>query len=153
MQGMIGHHAQAIEMAALVNARTARPELKLAAERITVSQRDEIARMTNWLKARDEEIPAEDAHMHAAMGHGELMPGMLTQDELNQLMAARGTAFDRLFLQGMIKHHEGAITMVAKLFGTPNAGREPELFLFAKEIDADQSAEIKRMRALLATLQ
>lgn len=150
MQGMIGHHAQALEMAALVATRTSRPELKSLAERITISQKDEITRMTNWLKRHKEEVPAEDAHMHAAMGHGELMPGMLTQDELNVLMAARGAAFDRLFLEAMIKHHEGALVMVEKLLATPGAAQEPDLFLFANDVDADQRAEIKRMKALLS---
>jgi uncharacterized protein (DUF305 family) len=152
MQGMIGHHAQAMEMAAMVASRTSREEMKSLAERITISQRDEIARMKRWLNARKEQVPADDAHMHAAMGHGELMPGMLTQDELNKLMAAKGVQFDRLFLQGMIKHHEGALTMVEKLHQSPGAGQEPELYLFATDVDADQRAEIKRMKALLAAL-
>lgn len=153
MQGMISHHAQAIEMAAMVDERTSRPDMKLLAERITISQRDEIARMTNWLKTRKEEVPADDVHMHAAMGHGELMPGMLNQEELTQLLKAKGVEFDRLFLQKMIKHHEGALVMVAKLLGTPGAGQEPELYLFANDVDADQRAEIKRMRTVLASLQ
>ena len=153
MQGMIGHHAQAVDMSALVAARTSRPAMKLLAERITISQRDEIAFMERWLKARGEAVPAADAHQHAAMGHGALMPGMLTQAELDALAKASGVEFDRLFLEYMIRHHEGAIAMVRALFASPGAGQEPELFVFAREVEADQAAEIRRMRALLSELR
>lgn len=152
MQTMIGHHAQALVMTELVPARTSRPELHALAERITVSQRDEIERMQNWLQRRNQPVPAADAHVHAAMGHGPLMPGMLTQAQLDSLTHARGPQFDRLFVQYMIRHHEGAIVMVRELLAQPGAGQEPEIFIFASEVDADQNAEIRRMRALLATL-
>jgi uncharacterized protein (DUF305 family) len=87
------------------------------------------------------------------MGHGELMPGMLTEAELKQLEGARGTEFEKLFLQLMIKHHEGALHMVKQLFASPGAGQDAEIFIFAGDVDADQTAEISRMRALLAQLQ
>jgi len=148
MQGMIGHHAQALDMAVLVPTRTDRPEMRLLAERIDVSQRDEIAFMQRWLTDRGVEAPVpEPGHAH----HGHLMPGMLTPEGMARLEQARGTAFDRLFLEGMIRHHQGAITMVADLFGAGGA-QESELFRFASDVDTDQRAEIARMRALLATL-
>jgi uncharacterized protein (DUF305 family) len=153
MQGMIGHHAQALTMSALVPERTQRRDFHLMAERITLSQVSEIDQMKRWLQTRGESLPAEDAHVHAAMGHGELMPGMLTEAELTQLKNARGTEFEKLFLQLMIKHHEGALQMVKQLYATPASGQEPELFILASDVDADQTAEIRRMRALLSQLQ
>jgi uncharacterized protein (DUF305 family) len=152
MQGMIGHHAQALVMTALVAERTSRQDFALLAERIEVSQKDEIAQMQRWLRDRSEEVPSPDAHVHAAMGHGELMPGMLTQQELDALRDARGVAFERLFLQLMIRHHDGALVMVRQLFDSPGAGREPEVFIFASDVDADQTAEIQRLRRLLDSL-
>jgi uncharacterized protein (DUF305 family) len=152
MQHMIGHHAQALVMAALVDERTSLPNMPLLAERITISQRDEIAYMRRWLEDRREELPPEDAHVHAAMGHGHVMPGMLTQAELDAMAAATGVAFDRLFLEGMIRHHEGAIVMVRELFESPGAGQDAEIFVFASDVQADQVAEIQRMQRILATL-
>jgi uncharacterized protein (DUF305 family) len=152
MQHMIGHHAQALEMTKLVASRTSRDDMRLLADRIDVSQRDEIALMRQWLAKRGEEVPSMDAQHHAAMGHEHLMPGMLTAAELARLAQATGTEFDRLFLEDMIRHHEGALTMVKDLFGTPGAGQESETYSFASDVDADQRAEIARMRALLAKL-
>ena len=163
MRGMIGHHAQALAMTALVPARARRPAVRLLAERIEVSQHDEIALMRRWLADRGEPAPdsaaapaahgAHDAHgaagAHAGHGAAPAMPGMLTADELARLAAARGDAFDRLFLTSMIRHHEGALTMVARLLATPGAAQESETFAFASDVDADQRAEIARMRALL----
>jgi uncharacterized protein (DUF305 family) len=149
-QGMIWHHAQALAMAALVPARTSRDALRLLGERITVSQRDEIALMQRWLRARGAEAPAPDLSGRAASADHEMrMPGMLTAAELAQLAAARGAAFDRLFLEFMIRHHEGALAMVGDLFASPGAGQDPEVFRLASDIDADQRAEIRRLRALL----
>jgi uncharacterized protein (DUF305 family) len=152
MQNMIGHHAQALEMTKLVSSRSSREDMRLLAERIDVSQRDEIALMRQWLQQRGEDLPDPDAHHHAAMGHQTLMPGMLTAAELAQLAKATGTEFGRLFLQYMIRHHEGALTMVKQLFGTPGAAQETETYRFATDVEADQRAEIARMRALLAKL-
>ena len=152
MRHMIGHHAQALEMTKLVPTRTSRDDMRLLAERIDVSQRDEIASMRQWLQQRGEELPVADAHHHAAMGHGRLMPGMLTSAELERLARATGTEFDRLFLEYMIRHHEGALTMVKDLFGTPGAAQETETYRFATDVEADQRAEIARMRSLLAKL-
>ncbi|HEX9164453.1 MAG TPA: DUF305 domain-containing protein [Gemmatimonadales bacterium] len=148
MQGMIGHHAQALDMATLVASRTDRPDMRLLAERIDVSQKDEIAFMRRWLTDRGAEAPVpEPGHAH----HGHLMPGMLTAEEMARLEQARGTAFDRLFLEGMIRHHQGALVMVKELFDAGGA-QESELFRFASDVDTDQRAEIQRMRALLASL-
>lgn len=164
VQGMIAHHGQALEMTALVPGRASRAELSLLAERIEVSQQDEIALMQRWLERRGEEVPSlhshhsmQDRSHHAGRdamgGQHELMPGMLTPEEMARLSEATGADFDRLFLQGMIRHHEGALTMVARLLATPGAGQESELFRFASDVDADQRAEIARMQALLRTLQ
>jgi uncharacterized protein (DUF305 family) len=149
---MIGHHAQALEMTKLVPSRSSRDDLKLLSQRIDVSQQDEIALMRQWLQQRGEALPAPDAHRHAAMGHGQLMPGMLTAAELERLQKATGTEFDRLFLESMIRHHEGAITMVKNLFGTQGAAQETETYRFATDVEADQRAEIARMRVLLTKL-
>lgn len=149
MQGMIPHHAQALEMAALVYTNSNSDDMKRLAKRIEVSQVDEIGMMKEWLKARREALPDEHAH-HA--GDHALMAGMLTQAEMKRLASAKGVEFDRLFLEGMIKHHQGALTMVRELFATPRAGQDAEIFAFASDVDADQSMEIDRMAAMLAAL-
>ena len=149
MQGMIGHHAQALEMTALVPGRTARADLRLLAERIRVSQESEIKTMQQWLLARGEPVPCiEPGHQHGDMMH-MLMPGMATPEQMVALEASTGPAFERLFLETMIRHHQGALQMVAALFSTPGAGQEPQVFGFASDVDADQRAEIARMEALL----
>jgi uncharacterized protein (DUF305 family) len=121
-------------------------DLQLMAQRIAVSQQDEMVMMQRWLRDRGEEVPAADARHHH---HGEAMPGMLTAEEMARLSAATGPEFDRLFLELMIRHHEGALTMVATLLGTPGAGQETQIFQFASDVDADQRAEIARMRGVL----
>lgn len=140
MQGMIVHHQQALEMAALAQPAGASESIMLLAERIEVSQVDEIARMQAWLRRQG---AAE------AMAHDHEMPGMATAEEVARLRAARGAAFDALFLELMIRHHEGALVMVAELLNAQDLVLEPELFQLASHIDADQRAEIARMRALL----
>ena len=158
MHGMTMHHAQALEMTSLVPDRAQNEQVKLMAERIEVSQRDELARIDRWLQRRGEPTmaasPEHAAHAgHAAGGHHAMHPGMLTAAEIANLVAARGMAFDRLFLQYMIRHHEGALQMVAILFATEGAGEESETYQFASEIDADQRVEISRMQAILQDLQ
>ena len=145
MQGMIGHHAQAIEMTDLLATRTQSEDMRKLAQRIDVSQTDEIRMMQEWLKRRNEALPDPHAHHHG----GALMPGMLSAEEMARLADAKGQAFDRLFLESMIKHHEGALVMVQELFATPAAGQEPEIFAFANDVDADQRMEIDRMRVML----
>ncbi len=149
MQGMIPHHAQALEMAAFIPERTDHEGLRLLGRRIEISQRDEIAWMTRWLERRGETAPMVGAGHAHGLGEGELMAGMLSREEMAALAAARGSEFDRLFLEGMIKHHQGALTMVAELFGSPGGGQETEVFRFAADVDADQDMEILRMRDML----
>ena len=157
MREMIGHHAQALEMTSLVPERTQRADLRLLAERISVSQQDEIALMRQWLRERGEAAPDTAAHgghgAHGHEGHGghdahAAMPGMASPEEMARLAAARGAEFERLFLELMIRHHEGALTMVAQLFATPGAAQDASTYQFAADVDADQRMEIDRMRAL-----
>ncbi len=164
MQGMIGHHAQALAMTALIAGRTNRRDIRYLGQRIEVSQRDEIAMMQQWLKDRHQRVPAIDVHNDhkAVAGHSmnmpgmampdTLMPGMLTAEQLAEMGKAHGDEFDKLFLKGMIRHHEGALVMVASLLGTNGSGQESEVFGFASEVDTDQRAEIARMNALLDAL-
>jgi uncharacterized protein (DUF305 family) len=147
MQAMIGHHAQALEMAALVPSRTGRRDIQMLARRIEASQADEISMIKSWLQARGEEVSGHPDHAHGTV------PGMLTEEEMARLASADGAEFDRLFLELMIKHHDGALVMVQELFGSRGAGQEPEIFTFASDVDADQRMEIERMGAMLRELQ
>ena len=148
MQRMIGHHAQALDMARLVGARTARDAIRKLALRIELSQADEITMMEEWLRRRGAALPNPHAHLR-----GVAMPGMLTPEEMTRLAEAHGPAFDRLFLELMIKHHAGALAMVEELFSQPGAGQESEIFAFASDVDADQRMEMQRMAAMLEELQ
>jgi uncharacterized protein (DUF305 family) len=150
MQGMIGHHAQALEMVALLQTRTESGDMKNLAQRIAVSQADEIQMMREWLEDRGAEAPGEHAH-HAH--DAKLMPGMLTPEQMQRLSELTGPAFDKLFLESMIKHHEGALIMVRELFATPGAGQDAEIYAFASDVDADQRMEIIRMAGMLKELQ
>jgi uncharacterized protein (DUF305 family) len=146
-------------MTALVEGRTRTPELRLLAERIAVSQRDEMDIMSRWLEEQKQPIPPADPHaMHAthAMPPSQgahAMPGMLSSAQMDSLTAASGATFDRLFLQYMIQHHDGALVMVAELLKVNGAARDPQIFQFASDVDTDQRAEIRRMRALLNSLK
>lgn len=148
MQGMIHHHAQAVEMVDLLRTRGLRKDLLAFGERITISQSDEILFMKQWLTERGKPVaPAHDhAHHGAAM---PMMPGMLTAEQMATLAKAKGSEFDQLFLTGMIQHHIGALVMVEDLFDTPGAGQEPALYDFAVDIDNTQRAEIGIMRGML----
>jgi uncharacterized protein (DUF305 family) len=150
MQNMIGHHAQAMEMTALLASRTASADMRQLALRISVSQADEIKMMQEWLQARG--VTQADEHAHHTPA-GMQMPGMLSRQQMERLAASTGTEFDRQFLEFMIQHHEGALVMVRELFSTPGAGQESEIFAFASDVDADQRMEIDRMRAMLKELQ
>ena len=154
MSGMIHHHAQAVLIAKWAPIHGASAELQRLAERIVVGQNDEIALMQNWLRDRGEPVPDGSAGpmkmQMNGMEHEMLMPGMLTDEQLAQLDAARGMAFDRLFLTLMIQHHEGAVTMVDELFGSPGAGQDEVVFRFASDVYADQTTEIDRMEKMLA---
>lgn len=153
MQGMIQHHAQALLMTSLVPTRTDSPDVPRLARRMEISQEGEIEQMQAWLEERGEEAPG----VHRVHGHahgprvGELMPGMATQAQLQRLRAARGERFDRLFLELMIRHHRGALTMVRQL-ELQGGGLEPNVDAFARHVEADQVIEIGRMEDLLARL-
>jgi uncharacterized protein (DUF305 family) len=146
MQGMIHHHAQALVMTSMVPDRSASKDLKLLARRIEFAQESEIETMERWLTARDEEPPDAEDHEHNHGGGSNLMPGMLRDEEL---AAADGRRFDRMFLEYMIRHHQGALTMVGDL-RTSGGGVEPEIDLFARHVESDQSIEIDRLAGLLA---
>jgi uncharacterized protein (DUF305 family) len=143
MHMMVPHHAQALEMVALAPSRASSDAVRQMALRMEISQRDEIALIARWLRSRGEPLPESHAGM---MGP---MHGMLTPEQMERLRQARGTEFDRIFLESMIQHHEGAITMVRDLFTTSGAGQDSEIFQFATDVEVDQRMEIDRMTALL----
>jgi uncharacterized protein (DUF305 family) len=149
MQGMIHHHAQALVMAAMAPTHGASARVRLLCEKITLSQRDEINMMRQWLQFRKQAVPDSADHMMMTM----MMPGMLSAEQLRELDAARDTAFDRLFLTDMIQHHTGALRMVADLIAAPPSGQESEIFRFITDVDADQRAEIGVMQQMLYNLQ
>ena len=154
MRGMIAHHGQAVVMSRLVPDRSQFTPVRMLAERIDVSQKDEIALMRQWLRDRNEALPdtAAAGHQHHHSSWGVPRAGFRSKEDLPRLATPPGTEFDRLFLELMIRHHEGAITMVRSLFGTPASGQETEIFRLAADIEADQRAEIQRMHNLLKTL-
>ncbi|MEV4414095.1 DUF305 domain-containing protein [Catellatospora sp. NPDC049609] len=148
MRMMIPHHRQALEMTALVAGRSQNAAIARLAERIELSQQDEIALMERWLTSRREALPSPHADH---VGHGDLMPGMLDQTDLDRLAQAKGPAFDRLLLEYMIRHHQGAVTMVGRLYQA-GGGIEPSSDRLARDVEADQRIEIRRMTELLGTL-
>lgn len=156
MNGMISHHAQALLMAGWAESHGASPAVRTLTSRIINAQRDEIAGMQRWLRDRHQPVPEPNPHgMMMNMGgmqHAMLMPGMLTEDQLKQLDAARSKDFDRLFLTFMIQHHQGAVTMVNNLFATNGAAQEITVYKLASDISADQTTEIERMQKMLASM-
>jgi uncharacterized protein (DUF305 family) len=155
MQGMIMHHAQAVEMTALIDSHTTNRELRLLGARISASQSDEMAFMKRWLAVRGEPVshamPSMGAHMPGMdmASHSSLMPGMLTPKQMEALRKAKAAEFDKLFLTGMIQHHKGALVMVKELFDTAGAGQDAELFSFVTDVDSGQRAEIRIMEKML----
>ncbi|MBO0720836.1 MAG: DUF305 domain-containing protein [Blastocatellia bacterium] len=163
MQGMIMHHAQAVEMTALIESHTENKELRTLGARISRSQSDEIKFMKRWLASRGQQVPEEMHdmknmsemhhmnHMNMKMSHDPmaLMPGMLSAEQMDALRKAKGGEFDQLFLKGMIQHHGGALTMVKDLFDTAGAGQDAELFNFTTDVDSGQRAEIRIMQSML----
>ena len=145
MQGMIHHHAQALQMAALIPDRTSDRTFRQMGQRITISQRDEIAMMRRWLLDRGRDAPSGDPSGPLMMMHG-----MLTPEQMRTLRDTEGVEFERYFLQFMIQHHGGAIVMVQELFNTPGAGQESTINFFANEVDSDQTIEVQRMQQMLA---
>ena len=152
LQGMIHHHAQAILMSGRAATHDASPAIRELAARIIVAQRDEITFMQRWLREHKQEVPdADTSHFTMAGMDMKLMPGMLTAEQLKFLDEARGKEFDRSFMELMIQHHQGAISMVQKLFASEGATQNEYVFRFASDVDADQNAEIERMRRMLAS--
>jgi uncharacterized protein (DUF305 family) len=153
MSGMIGHHAQALVMAGWAPSHGASPAIRTLCERIINGQQDEIATMQRWLKDRGLPVP-DTTPMTMDMGsmHHELMPGMLTDEQMKDLDQARGPEFDRKFLTYMIQHHRGAITMVQQLFATKGAAQDEATFKMANDISADQTTEVDRMQRMLDSL-
>jgi uncharacterized protein (DUF305 family) len=150
MRGMIHHHSQALVMTDLARKR-AGDKISLLARRMEISQQAELEVMERWLKERGEETPDADDHAHDHGGDGKLMPGMFSAGELARLAGADGRAFDALFVRYMLRHHNGALTMVRKL-RAGDGGMEPEIDAFARHVDADQLIEIRRMESLRAAL-
>jgi uncharacterized protein (DUF305 family) len=160
MQGMIHHHAQAVEMVDLLRTRGQSKALQALGERMTISQSDEIEYMKKWLQDRGQPVMPGHGNMdhmagmdHSKMGSMPLMPGMLTPHQMDALAKSKGAEFDRLFLTGMIQHHTGALIMVDELFDVPGAGEDAVLFDFATDIDNTQRAEIEIMRGMLKEKQ
>jgi uncharacterized protein (DUF305 family) len=166
MSNMISHHAQAITVSKWAPTHGASPALQTLAARIINAQRDEIGSMQRWLRDRNLPVPEPDT-IHGTMAtmpslpampgmaepnHVMLMPGMLTQDQMQQLDAARGDTFDRLFLTDMIQHHTGAVSMVKQLFASEGAAQDQTVFKFASDVNVDQTTEIARMRKMLDAL-
>jgi uncharacterized protein (DUF305 family) len=151
MQGMIMHHAQAVEMTALIESHTQNKDLRTLGARISHSQSDEISFMKRWLTTRGEPTtqPMHDMPGMDMSSHSMLMPGMLTKKQMEALKKAKDQEFDQLFLAGMIQHHNGALTMVKDLFETAGAGQDAELFNFATDVDSGQRAEIRVMQTML----
>lgn len=157
MTHMISHHAQAIVMAKMAATHGASEAVQTLSGRIINAQNDEIHLMQNWLRDRNQPVPeAKPVPMKMVM-KGQtmemLMPGMLTPEQMKQLDAARGTDFDKLFLRGMIQHHQGAIAMVQQLFATPGAGQDEAVFKFANNVNIDQATEIHRMQQMLLAVE
>jgi uncharacterized protein (DUF305 family) len=159
MSGMIHHHAQAILISRWAPSHGAAPSVIRLTERIINAQSDEILLMQNWLRDRNRDPMQVDSVGNVTMGHGghaghdmgamEIMPGMLTDAQLSELRAARGPAFDQLFLTFMMQHHRGAVSMVRTLFSNQGAGQDETVFRFAADVEVDQSTEIKRMLTMM----
>jgi uncharacterized protein (DUF305 family) len=154
MQGMIPHHAQAVLIASWAKSHGARSDVLALCERIVVGQTDEIHLMQHWLRERGQEVPPEDAKTHKmkmnGMVHEMIMPGMLNAEQLAALDRARGSEWDRLFLEAMIGHHAGAIDMVNQLMSSPGGATDDLVYRFSADVYADQTTEIERMQKMLA---
>jgi uncharacterized protein (DUF305 family) len=153
---MIHHHGQALTMVGLVPDRSSNASIQTLAERIRVSQTDEIRLMQQWLRDNGEEAPEPSPTgmrmMHDGVAHDVLMAGMLTPAQMAELEEARGTEFERLFLRFMIQHHEGALQMVEELFAASGAANDDFIYKMASDTFADQGIEIDRMQRMLESI-
>ena len=156
MSGMIHHHSQAIVMAKMAPSHGASSSIQTLAGRIINAQTDEINLMSQWLRDHNQPVPVPNPKgMTMKMGgeeHVMLMPGMLTEDQMKQLDAAKGTDFDKTFLTLMMQHHNGAVSMVKELFATYGAGLDETVFKLASDVNTDQTTEIARMQRMLFDL-
>lgn len=157
MTDMIAHHAQAVVIGKWVPTHGASEELKTLASRVVLSQKDEIALMSNWLKSHGQPVPPVDTTghgMHGMAGMKDMsgMPGMLSHQQLAVLDSTRGPEFDQLWLRDMIGHHKGALTMVKDLFAAQGGARDESVYTLASNIEYDQSTEIERMQKMLAAM-
>jgi uncharacterized protein (DUF305 family) len=157
MQGMIHHHAQAIQMASWAPTHGASLSVRTLAERIINAQRDEIATMQQWLRDRQQQVPEPTptgmTMVMDGMEHTMLMPGMLSEEQMKQLDDTRGKDFDELFLTGMIQHHTGAVQMVKELFESYGSAQDDLVFKFSSDVNVDQTTEIARMQRMLAAIK
>jgi uncharacterized protein (DUF305 family) len=156
MSGMIGHHTQAITISRWAASHGANPSVRTLAERIINAQQDEITIMQLWLRDRLQPVPEPSPRgvkmtMHG-MTHEMAMPGMLTDDQLKQLDAARGPEFDRLCLTFMSQHHRGALEMGKVLRRSPGAAQDEIVFKVSNDVNVDQTTEIARMQKMLIAL-
>jgi uncharacterized protein (DUF305 family) len=155
--GMISHHAQALIMAGWAPTHGASKSVRVLCERIINAQTDEIVSLQSWLRDRNQPVPEAKAvpmkMKMDGMDHEMLMPGMLSDEQMKQLDAARDTEFDRLFLTFMIQHHKGAITMVEQLLASPGAAQDEWMYKCQSDVFADQGTEIERMQGMLTSLQ
>jgi uncharacterized protein (DUF305 family) len=156
MSGMIHHHAQALVMAGWASSHDASPSIQTLSQRIFISQTDEIGLMQTWLRDVGEPVPQPNPKgMRMVMNgveHDMLMPGMLTDAQLEELDRARGADFDRLFITFMIQHHYGALSMVETLFASHGGTEDERIYKFASDVFADQTSEIDRMESTLAQM-
>jgi len=149
LRGMIPHHSQAKEMSALAQDRTNNTIVLAVAARITLSQDDEISMMQGWLVDQGLDAPSEDVHHQPGF---ERMKGMLSDEQMEELAASSGPEFNRLYLEYMIDHHQGALDMVEMLLDQRGSVQDPLLYEFTSDLTSDQTSEIERMDLLLASL-
>ena len=149
LQGMIVHHYQAFLMSEMAPSRTNNQTILDLAGRIDASQIDEIDFMENWLAERGKSIPDPTLMGHS---HHHKMMGMATPEQMNKLEASNSTDFDRLYLNLMIRHHDGAIDMVDRLNEFPGSAYDPQLYEFVTDLENDQAVEIERMNGILISL-
>ena len=157
MTMMIPHHAQALLFAGWAESHGASPSIQAFCERVVVGQGDEIRTMRTWLADHDQPVPpgtpeSADTRTGKVDHMISMMPGILSAERLEEIDAARGPDYDRLFLKYMIPHHQGALTMVDDLFASYGGAQDSYVYKIASDIFADQTIEIARMQKMLDAL-